>query len=172
MARNIEIKAKIPDIDYCIKLAEKLSGAKPKIIKQEDTFFNCKNGRLKLRIHSKDDGVLIFYNRPDLIGLKTSEYYLSTTHEPYRLLDVLERSYGSCGRVNKTRKLYLLGRTRVHLDQVENLGNFLEFEVVLKDDEGITEGETEAKQLMEAFKISESDLISGAYVDMIKKNQS
>ena len=46
----------------------------------------------------------------------------------------------------------------------------MEFEVVLQDNEGINERETEAKQLMEAFNISETDLISGAYVDMMQKN--
>ena len=169
MAINIEIKARIPDIDYCISKAESLSRAEPEIIKQEDTFFNCENGRLKLRILSKDNGILIFYNRPDATGPKTSEYYLSSTQEPLRLLDVLERSYGSCGKVKKTRKVYMIGRTRVHLDRVENLGDFLEFEIVLQDDEEIKEGETEAKQLMEAFNISETDLLSSAYVDMMKK---
>jgi len=167
MARNIEIKARIPDINYYASKAESLSGAKPEIIKQEDTFFNCENGRLKLRILSKDNGVLIFYNRPDATGPKTSEYFISSTQEPHRLLDVLEKSYGSCGKVKKTRKLYMIGRTRVHLDQVENLGDFLEFEVVLNDGEDITEGESEAKQLMKAFNISEIDLLSGAYVDML-----
>ena len=172
MARNVEIKARIHDLKYCVSKAERLSGAEPEIIRQEDTFFNCENGRLKLRILSKDNGVLIFYNRPDATGPKTSEYYISSTHEPDRLLDVLERSYGSCGKVKKTRKLYMIGRTRVHLDQVENLGSFLEFEVVLKDGADITEGEIEANQLMKEFNISETDLLSGAYVDMMQNNLS
>jgi predicted adenylyl cyclase CyaB len=167
MARNIEIKARISDFDYCIRKAESLSGLEPEIIKQADTFFNCENGRLKLRILSKDNGVLIFYNRPDVMGPKTSEYHIASTHEPDRLLDVLERSYGSCGKVKKTRRLYLIGRTRVHFDQVENLGDFLELEVVLKDNETASNGETEAKELMKIFNISDDDLISGAYVDMM-----
>jgi predicted adenylyl cyclase CyaB len=170
MARNIEIKARILDIDYCVSKAKKLSGAEPEIIKQEDTFFNCEKGRLKLRILSDSSGLLIFYNRADTTIPKTSEYYISSTLEPYRLLEVLERSYGARGKVKKTRKLFIIGRTRIHIDQVENLGSFLEFEVVLKEGENITDGEIEAKELMKAFKISETDLLSSAYVDMIFDN--
>ncbi|MDZ7723589.1 MAG: class IV adenylate cyclase [candidate division KSB1 bacterium] len=171
MARNIEIKARISDFDYCMKKAESLADAEPEIIIQDDTFFKCENGRLKLRILSKDNGVLIFYNRPDITGPKPSEYHITSTHEPDRLLYILERSYGSCGKVKKTRRLYLIGRTRIHLDQVENLGEFLEFEVVLKENENMTEGKTKANELIKAFNISAKDLISSAYVDMIKENR-
>ncbi|WP_044349314.1 class IV adenylate cyclase [Dethiosulfatarculus sandiegensis] len=167
MARNIEIKASISDLAYCDRKAKILAGTEPEIIKQEDIFFNCEKGKLKLRIFSKENGLLIFYNRPEATGPKTSEYYLSSTQEPHCLLDVLERAYGSCGKVKKIRKLYMIGRTRVHLDKVENLGNFLEFEVILQDGEEVIEGEKEAKQLMEAFNISETDLLSGAYIDMM-----
>ena len=168
MSRNIEIKARISDIDFCTEKARYLSGAEPVIIKQEDTFFNCQNGRLKLRIFSEDHGELIFYTRPNVAGPKMSEYYISSTDEPYRLLDVLKKSYGIHGEVKKTRKLYIIGRTRVHIDQIERLGNFLEFEVVLNENEDIQRGESEATELMDTFNISHSDLISGAYVDILK----
>ena len=168
MAKNIEIKARISDLDFCIDKAKSLSGKGPEIIKQNDTFFNCQNGRLKLRIFSDDHGDLIFYNRPNIEGPKTSEYDISPTHEPHRLLDVLKKSYGVYGTVNKVRELYIIGRTRVHIDQVKGVGCFLEFEVVLKEDEEIYEGEIEANELMTEFNIMPSDLISCAYVDMIK----
>jgi len=170
MARNIEIKARVPDINFCVSKAETLSGAKPNIIKQEDIFFNCENGRLKLRIFSESRGELIFYMRADKTGPKTSEYFISHTQEPRQLLEVLDKSYGTHGIVKKIRKLYMIGRTRVHIDQVEKLGNFLEFEVVLNEDESITEGEVKAQELIKAFSISETDLLSGAYIDMLKQN--
>lgn len=48
------------------------------------------------------------------------------------------------GHVRKQRSLYIVGRTRVHLDIVEDLGHFVELEVVLREDEptehGIAEG--------------------------------
>ena len=62
MAINIEIKASLEDIDECLNKAKTLSGTDPEVIRQEDYFFHCTNGRLKLRIFSSDNGELIFYN--------------------------------------------------------------------------------------------------------------
>ena len=137
------------------------------MIEQEDFFFNCDNGRLKLRILSEQKGILIFYNRKNSIGPKTSEYFISDTNEPSQLLQVLKKAYGIYGNVKKTRRLFLIGRTRVHIDKVENLGDFLEFEVVLSENEDINIGKSEANFLMDQFGIRNDNLIEHAYVDLI-----
>ncbi len=116
MAINIEIKASLDNISSCIDTAKSLSGSDPEVIKQEDYFFSCENGRLKLRIFSSGKGELIFYNRKNDSGPKTSEYFISETNEPNRLLHVLEKSYGIRGVVKKIRQLFLIGNTRVHID--------------------------------------------------------
>ena len=170
MARNIEIKVYLKDVASCIAKAKSLAGKEPETIKQEDIFFNCDQGRLKLRIFSPNKGQLIFYNRENSAGPKTSEYYISETNEPGRLLEVLEKSYGVRGKVNKIRQLFFIGRARVHVDQVEDLGNFLEFEVILTENESVNIGETEAYKLMSEFGISKDNLIKGAYIDLITKN--
>ena len=95
MARNIEIKASLENISSSIKTAKSLSGSDPELIRQEDYFFNCENGRLKLRIFSSNRGELIFYNRKNESGPKTSEYFISETNEPDKLLDVLKKSGSS-----------------------------------------------------------------------------
>lgn len=171
MARNIEIKAKVDDVAFCLKEARELSGLPGQEIVQEDYFFNCSNGRLKLRVLSEDRGELIFYNRADQKGPKTSEYHISLTGEPDNLKRLLERSYGVKGVVKKTRQLFLAGRTRIHIDQVEHLGDFLEFEVVLAENEDVDIGEVEARKLMEQFNISDHQLISHAYVDLLIDQQ-
>lgn len=169
MAINIEIKASLDNISSCIDTAKSLSGSDPEVIKQEDYFFSCENGRLKLRIFSSSKGELIFYNRKNDSGPKTSEYFISETNEPNRLLQLLEKSYGIRGVVKKTRKLFLIGRTRVHIDQVENLGDFLEFEVVLSNEEDTNTGKQEAHRLMNQFGIEKGSLIDCAYIDLIDK---
>ncbi len=167
MAKNIEIKAVLNDVDFCLNTAKSLSGTDPEIIEQEDFFFNCNNGRLKLRFLSRQKGELIFYSRANDSGPKTSEYFISETDEPDRLLQVLEKSYGIHGTVKKIRKLFIIGRSRVHIDQVENLGDYLEFEVVLSQNEDTNAGKTEAHVLMDRFGIKPEHLIEGAYVDLI-----
>ncbi|MBU3918089.1 class IV adenylate cyclase [bacterium] len=167
MARNIEIKASLDNVGFCLDKAKSLAGSDPEIIEQEDFFFKCDNGRLKLRFFSRQNGVLIFYQRKNDSGPKTSEYFLSETNEPEQLLQVLEKAYGLHGRVKKIRKLFLIGRTRVHIDQVESLGDFLELEVVLSENEDGETGKAEAYHLMEQFRIGNDKLIDCAYVDLI-----
>jgi len=167
MAKNIEIKASLNNVDFCLDTAKSLSENDPEVIKQKDIFFNCNNGRLKLRIFSHQKGELIFYNRKNDFGPKMSEYFISETHEPDKLLQVLEKSFGIYGVVKKIRKLFLIGRTRVHIDQVESLGDFLEFEIVLSEDEDANLGKAEAHKLMNQFGIRNDNLIECAYVDLI-----
>jgi predicted adenylyl cyclase CyaB len=69
--------------------------------------------------------------------------------------------------VRKQRTLYLVGRTRVHLDRVESLGHFLELEVVLATGESADAGIKEARALMTALGLTDDQLVEGAYVDLL-----
>jgi predicted adenylyl cyclase CyaB len=169
MARNIEIKVRVTNRDDLIALIEKIADGGPVEIRQDDTFFRCTNGRLKLRELSPDHGELIYYERTDISGPKTSTYDISETREPEQLRKTLESALGVTGRVRKKRLLYMCGATRIHVDEVEGLGNFVELEVVLNDSDTVGIGQQIAEDLMMRFKIKDSDLLSGAYVDMMPK---
>jgi predicted adenylyl cyclase CyaB len=166
MARNVEIKAHIESINSIFPKAAAIADKGPIEILQDDTFFNCPNGRLKLRAFSSERAELIFYRRTNKIGPKESFYVLSPTTSPDTLREALTLAYGQAGRVRKHRTLFLAGRTRIHLDRVEGLGEFLELEVVLTDSESIGTGESVARDFMEKLGICRNQLIEGAYVDM------
>ena len=166
MARNIEIKAHIESIASLLPKAAAIASEGPIEIVQDDTFFRCDNGRLKLRALASDSGELIFYRRANLPGPKESFYVRSPTSAPDALRDALSMAYGEIGRVRKHRTLFLVGRTRIHLDRVDGLGDFLELEVVLADDEPFETGVRETHSLMEKLGIQPSQLIEGAYVDL------
>lgn len=170
MPSNIEIKARVSDFARKCGLAESLSGALPEIILQRDTFFPCAKGRLKLRRFSENDGVLIAYSRPDTTETKQSDYLLCPTATPDLLVDTLSAALGTSVVVVKQRLLYLVGQTRIHLDEVEGLGTFLELEVVLKPGQTPEEGHRIASDLMRELEVAESDLIAGAYADLIVSN--
>ncbi|MDT4826636.1 cyaB: putative adenylyl cyclase CyaB [compost metagenome] len=70
--------------------------------------------------------------------------------------------------MRKQRRLFLVGRTRVHLDRVEGLGEFLELEVVLQDGEPAEAGVAEAHALMARLGVAEDQLMQGAYVDLLR----
>ena|ERR1044071_5830431 len=167
MPANIEIKAHARDFETIRNRAEALSDKPVQVIPQEDVFFNTPQGRLKLRFFSADKGQLIYYTRPDQEGPKRSDYHISLTPDPENLKHVLELAYGIRGVVRKTRYLYLVDQTRIHLDDVENLGQFIELEVVLRDGQSDAEGQAIAEGLMTSLGVGQSDLLEGAYMDLI-----
>src|SRR3954447_13841973 len=167
MARNIEIKARVENVALLIPKVAQLASEGPLEIAQDDTFFKCDNGRLKLRAFSNDSGELIFYQRANQSGPKESFYLRSPTTSPENLRESLSLAYGQIGRIRKYRTLYLVGRTRVHLDRVEGLGHFLELEVMLVGDEPAEQGIREAGELMDQLGIQPAQLIEGAYIDLM-----
>ena len=169
MARNVEIKARIENVAMLTPQVAAIASEGPLEIAQDDTFFACDTGRLKLRAFSNDSGELIFYQRLNLAGPKESFYIRSPTSSPETLRESLSMAYGQIGRIRKYRSLFLVGRTRVHLDRVEGLGHFLELEVVLVDDESAEQGIREASDLMDKLGIQPEQLIEGAYIDLLLK---
>ena len=172
MPRNIEIKAHIPSVEAIARSAAEIADQGPFELEQDDTFFPCESGRLKLRAFSNGSGELIYYRRPDQPGPKESFYLLSPTSAPDTLRQTLSLAYGQAGRVRKHRTLFLIGRTRVHLDIVEDLGHFLELEVVLDDGEPAEHGIREAQELMSKLGVEPSQLIEGAYVDLLAQKRA
>ena len=166
MARNIEIKARIEDIEKLAAKVAVVADKGPFELFQDDTFFACANGRLQLRTFSATEAELIFYRRPDQAGPKESVYSIAPVTAPDKIREVLSRAYGQTGRVIKHRTLYLIGRTRVHLDKVEGLGDFLELEVVLAEKEASANGVAVANDLLHKLGIPPENLIEGAYVDL------
>jgi adenylate cyclase class IV len=167
MPRNIEIKARVSDLTALAGKVAAIATAGPTEILQDDTFFQCALGRLKLRAFSAHEGELIFYRREDRPGPKESFYVRSPTTAPDSLRHALTLALGQVGRVKKHRTLFLIGRTRVHLDRVEELGEFLELEVVLQDDEALALGVQEANTIMERLGTAPQQLLEGAYVDLL-----
>jgi predicted adenylyl cyclase CyaB len=167
MPRNIEIKARISGVEQLLPAVSAIADKGPIDIQQDDTFFVCANGRLKLRVLSAFESELIFYRRADQYGPKESFYLRSPISAPDTLRESLSLAYGQAGRVRKHRVLFLRGRTRIHLDRVEGLGDFLELEVVLQENEAADAGMLEAKALLSQLCVQDRDLVPDAYVDLM-----
>lgn len=167
MPRNIEIKARLDRLEPWLDKARAVADSGPDLIEQDDTFFACPSGRLKLRSFSQDAAELIFYQRPDSAGPKESTYFIAPVAAPDAMREVLTRAYGQLGRVRKQRYLFMAGRTRIHLDRVEGLGDFLELEVVLAEGESGEVGVEAANDLLAKLRVSKTNLIRGAYIDLL-----
>ena len=105
-------------------------------------------------------------------GTKQSDYLIYHTDRPAELHAVLADALGTRVVVTKTRRLYLVGQTRIHLDEVVGLGSFLELEVVLAEGQPTDEGHRIAHEIMGAFEIGEGDLLDVAYADMLARASS
>ncbi len=167
MPRNVEVKARVTDFDALRRRVEPMSDTPVEVLDQRDTFFVVPHGRLKLRVLAPDDCELIYYDRPDGAGAKVSEYHVVRSSDPETFLKVLSAALQIRGVVAKRRFLYRIGHTRVHLDDVEGLGTFMEVEVVLDEGQSSEEGHAIAEKLLEDLKIGEADRVSGAYIDLL-----
>ncbi len=168
MPRNVEIKARVRDMNAVRARAAALSDAPAVVLEQEDTFFNVPDGRLKLRVFPDGKGELIAYRRPNSVGPKTSEYFVYRTPHFGALKELLTVALGVRGVVRKRRLLYLVGATRIHLDDVEGLGAFLELEVVLAEGQSDVEGESTARHLLAELGIRDADRVAPAYIDLLE----
>ncbi len=167
MPTNIEIKARAKNFLHQKSIAESISDTACELIEQEDIFFHIPNGRLKLRILSHAQSELIFYHRENSSGPKQSHYIVHKTNAPHSLIDVLVSSLGIVGVVKKKRQLYFIEQTRIHFDEVEGLGEFIELEVVMNKNQPNETGIAIAHDLMKKLEIEEVDLISEAYIDLL-----
>jgi hypothetical protein len=125
MARNVEIKAQLSDPSAMRSRVPSLGATGPEELVQTDTFFSVPVGRLKLREFGDGTGEPIFYERPDAVGPKLSDYHRAPAQEPDALREALARSLGVRATVRKQRAIFLLGQTRIHLDDVDGLGSFI-----------------------------------------------
>lgn len=167
MPSNIEIKATVADMAALRERVLTVSSSAPEVLHQEDVFLRAPKGRLKLRIFGPEQGELIAYERADTRAPKPSAYQISRTREPHTLRALLAAALGEIGVVVKRRELHLVGQTRVHLDEVEHLGTFMELEVVLREDQSPEDGTRVARSLMQTLCIAQEDLVAGAYFDLL-----
>lgn len=172
MPRNIEIKARVDSLEALLPRARVVAGGEPQLIEQDDSFFAVPQGRLKLRQFATGTAELIHYHRADRADAKASDYVRVPVHEPGPLREALVRACGLLGRVRKQRWLLLAGPTRIHLDRVEGLGDFMEIEVVLRDGQSDAEGAAIAEALMRDLGLENAERLPGAYLDLLAASAS
>ncbi len=168
---NIEIKAKIENLEKTRINIEKLPSKYIAHYIQKDTYFTVQNGRLKLReIKGCNSGQLIYYNRQNISGPKKSNLQIIEIKEPIMLKKILEEALEIIIIVDKRRELFDYNGIRIHLDQVKNLGNFIELEKPTENRKMSINGSRKLLiVLMERLEIKKNHLIKNSYSDMLLK---
>ena len=165
--QNIELKTHYVDLNTARCIIEQLGAQFNERQVQTDTYFCVPNGRLKLREIEGQTAVLIGYCRPDQTEFRTSNYYLIEIQDPSALKAALTTACGARGEVRKTRDILLYHNVRIHLDRVENLGTFIEFEAVLSPGADESGSLLLLDQLYDALKIDPSWHCARSYSDML-----
>ena len=164
--KNLEFKANCESLDVLRERLANLQAEHHRTMKQLDTYFNVPQGRLKLREINTDEAQLIYYERSDLAESRYSNYQVCSISEPMAFNQIATMAWGVKGVVEKQRELWMFGDTRIHLDEVRNLGQFVELETVIREQ---TEEEAQAEHQLvkDALGIKEEDLVSVSYNDLI-----
>jgi homotetrameric cytidine deaminase len=128
--RNVELKALDPDPARSLAVCRELGAEDKGVLRQRDTYFRARSGRLKLREEEPGGAVLIQYDRPDAAAARESRYRLTRVEDPDELRASLDAALGTLVVVDKERHLLLWDGVRIHLDTVQGLGSFVELEGV------------------------------------------
>jgi predicted adenylyl cyclase CyaB len=165
--RLLELKARLADLvqaeAWCTRHATFISD-----VRQQDTYFLVGKGRLKLRnVEGEDEGTLIYYQREDRPGPKRSRVSLLPVADASGLLGLFREALGILVEVRKRRRIFRWGEVQVHLDEVDGLGTFLEFERMIDPDEEAGRAEAEFVELRSSLRIYEKDLVAGSYSDIV-----
>ncbi len=166
--RNIEIKTRCADLAPARRKAEALGARDAGVLHQRDTFFRAAQGaRLKLRDFGDGRAELISYRRPDTPQARSSEYFVCPVAEPAALAAALGHVLDTVGVVTKRRHLFLYRHTRIHLDDVEGLGSFIELETVLSG-QSDAEAHAELQQVAVALGLRPEDAVAEPYVELLR----
>lgn len=169
--KNLELKVHL-DQETLSNLRAQLSPYYSETLIQTDTYFVTKQGRLKLREENNKNAYLIRYQRPDLEEAKESSYLFYPIMDVNLFLSVLGDSLKEELKVKKQRALYFpKSHIRVHLDDVENLGHFLEIEIILSKDVPLTIAEIEMQELQDWLQLSDLSKINCGYRELLQKNK-
>ena len=165
--QNLEIKAVCADLEAARAAAHRLAGPVAAVLHQIDTYFHVPVGRLKLREINGTSAELIFYDRPDDPAARVSRYFIVPVADPAALKSLLAAALGTRAVVRKRRELYRYENVRIHLDAVENLGNFLELEAVLSGHVGQAESRERLEHLARALGVRSEQGVAGSYGELV-----
>ncbi len=166
-ARNVELKVRLDDMTATRTIAERIATGRGGTQRQVDTYFVCRSGRLKLREIDGREGELIAYQRPNESHARLSRYHRVGVTQCAALKKALAAALGIRGVVDKSRAIYFWHNVRIHLDEVVELGNFLEFEAVLGAEVDEARGREQLASLAEEFELDPARTIGGSYADLL-----
>lgn len=172
--RNIEIKLSIDDAAAARASIEHIADGPAERLRQADTYFDAgSEAYLKLRIEAcngnPERASLIAYRRTLAGDPEPSDIRLIEVDDGEGLRETLAHAMPVLAVVRKTRDLYFRGQTRIHLDEVETLGAFVELEVVLEPGQSESDGRRIADDLLGRLNLAGARAQTRSYRDLVRR---
>ena len=164
---NVEIKARCANAEKIRNYLSTNNAEFKGVDFQTDTYFKVANGRLKLR-EGNIESNLIFYERHNQGGPKSSNFILTKIDEADKLKESLSKANGIKAVVEKKREIYYIRNVKFHIDEVEGLGSFVEIEAGnILADLSKDELQQQCEFYIKQFGIEKNDLVEISYSDML-----
>ncbi len=164
---NIEIKASCADPDHVRRYLQDNNASFKGVDHQVDTYFHTNHGRLKLR-EGRIENNLIYYQRNDQHGPKSSHFNLVKSEDPAGLKEVLSKAMGIKVVVRKKREIYYIDNVKFHIDEVDGLGSFVEIEAGnLLADLNREQLQAQCDYYIKGLGIRKADMLDRSYSDML-----
>ncbi len=167
MGKNLEIKVKVENHNFYLEKLKKLNFSSHFEIEQRDYYFDSDFGLLKLRL-LKDNSELIYYKRDENSSERWSDYKILHLQNEDNPLEFLDNIFKQTVIVAKKRTVYIYKNTRIHLDDVENLGKFIELETVVEKD--LSEAKKRFEFLVDYLELDFENQIKKSYKNLIEEN--
>jgi len=169
---NVELKAWVPSLKGLASSLINLGGRRIGSFRQIDTYFAAPKGRLKIREMDHGGSQLVYYLRKNSRGPKVSNVYLTFLSEPDIVKSILSMILGVKSVVKKRRQIFRIKGVQVHLDHVDGLGSFIEFEKVVKaEDSEISEARKQLERLLSALGIPRENLQTSSYGELVSRDK-
>jgi homotetrameric cytidine deaminase len=164
---NLELKARDPNPEVSTARCLSLGAVSAGTLNQRDVYFLAQRGRLKLRTEEHGGSELIAYRRADALEPTDSNYVLAPVTDPEAVLEALDAALGTLVVVLKRRHLFLWEGVRIHLDEVAELGSFVELEAVLPDAGDLETARAKVARLRSELGIDDDALVAVGYADLV-----
>lgn len=166
--KNLEIKVRTFNIEEIKKKVLEINADDFGLLHQVDTYFIVGEKRLKLR-EQKDKSYLVYYVRPNTLDSKFCKYTIINIPMYFTKItkQILSLIFGIKIIVNKTRNLFIYKNTRIHLDEVKDLGLYAELETVIKNNDDTEELTKEHNFVIQTLGLDKLESIKKSYSDLL-----
>ena len=168
--QNIEFKAELRNLEAARRQCKLIGAERIGHLRQVDTYFRLADGRLKRREAPGEPVEWIFYHRPNRVSPKMSNFTILTDEQARRRWGT--KSLKPWLVIQKSREIWMVDEVRIHVDEVTDLGAFIEFEAMVTRSLDVKACHEAIAELRSIFQPLMGEPISVSYSDLMQQGMA